>query len=224
MNVQARSGSGATGTASGTRKSGRPAVAVLNREAITKAALALIDAKGYDAMTMKSLATELGVAASALYNHVSSKQDLWIPLQEELMAKLDTSVFQRLPLRSAMAAWARNYRDVLAEHPRVIAGIATLPVKDSPRTLAQYEAVTSALERGGIPAVRVVSVLVAFESFIFGSALDVSAPADIFDSGADAAQYPHFAAAVTQRAALPADPTEDAFELGLSALLNVLPS
>jgi AcrR family transcriptional regulator len=196
---------------------------VLSRESIAVAALEQIDANGYEAMTMKSLAAGLGVTASALYNHVASKQDLWIPIQEALMARLDISVFQRLPLRAAMAAWARNYRDVLAEHPHVIAGIATLPVKDSPRTLAQYEAVTTALERGGIPTVRVVSVMVAFESFIFGSALDVSAPADIFDAGA-VGDYPHFAAAVAERAALPADPTEDAFELGLGALLNVLPA
>ncbi|MGO1320695.1 MAG: TetR/AcrR family transcriptional regulator [Galactobacter sp.] len=207
-----------------TRRSGRPVTAVLTLETIAEAALELIDDNGYAAMTMKSLATKLGVAASALYNHVAAKQDLWIPIQESLMAKLDTSVFQRLPLRSAMAVWSRNYRDVLAEHPHVIAGISTLPVKDSPRTLAQYEAVTSALHRGGIASVRVVSVLVAFESFIFGSALDVSAPADIFDSGTDADAYPYFAAAVEERAALPADPTEDAFELGLGALLNVLPA
>jgi AcrR family transcriptional regulator len=212
----------ATKQTTGQRRSGRPAVAVLTREAIATAALELIDEHGYHAMTMKALATRLGVAASALYNHVAAKQDLWIPVQEVLMAELDTSVFQRLPLRPAMAAWARNYRDVFAQHPHVISGIATLPVADSPRTLAQYEAVSTALERGGVPSVRVVSVIVAFESFIFGSALDVSAPADIFDSGTDAADYPRFAAAVAERAELPADPTDDAFELGLGALLNVL--
>jgi AcrR family transcriptional regulator len=204
------------------RRSGRPSTAVLTREAIAAAALELIDANGYDATTVKALAARLGVAPSALYNHVRSKAELWVPIQELLMSRLDATVFQRLPLKSAMASWARNYRDVFAEHPHVIVGIARLPVKGSPRALAQYEAVARALESGGVPLVRIMSVIVAFESFIFGSALDVSAPADIFESG-ETETYPRFAAAVAERMALPADPADDAFELGLAALISVLP-
>lgn len=206
------------------RRAGRPVSAVLTRESIGAAALDLIDSEGYEAMTMKSLATGLGVAPSALYNHVASKAELWVPIQELLMSQVDVTVFERLPLRTAMASWARSYRDVFAAHPDVITGIARLPVKDSPHALAQYEAVASALAHGGVARVRIVSIIVSFESFIFGSALDVSAPADIFESGEDREDHPEFAAAVTARAALPADPADDAFELGLNALLAELPA
>lgn len=206
------------------RRSGRPAGAVLTREAIGQTALDLIDQHGYEAMTMKALAAELGVAASALYNHVANKADLWIPIQELLMGEVDSSAFQRLPLQRAMAAWARSYRDVFAAHPHVITGIARLPVAGSPQTLAHYEAVATALATAGLPQTRIVSVIVAFESFIFGSALDVTAPADIFDSGDGAQGHPVFAGAVAARAALPAHPADDAFDLGLDALLGVLPT
>lgn len=205
------------------RRSGRPSGAVLTRESIGQAALDLIDAHGFEAMTMKALATELGVAASALYNHVESKAELLLPIQERLMGEVDSSAFQRLPLQRAMAAWARSYRDVFAAHPHVITGIARLPVAGSPQTLAHYEAVAAALAQAGLPQTRIVSVIVAFESFIFGSALDVTAPEDIFDSGEGSADHPVFAAAVAARAALPAHPADDAFDLGLDALLGILP-
>ncbi|RKW70861.1 TetR/AcrR family transcriptional regulator [Galactobacter caseinivorans] len=210
--------------AASSRRSGRPAGSILSREVIGHAALELIDQHGFEAMTMKALATDLGVAASALYNHVENKAELWIPIQEQLMGEVDSSAFQRLPLQRAMAAWARSYRDVFAAHPHVIAGIARLPVAGSPQTLAHYEAVATALAQAGLPQTRIVSVIVAFESFIFGSALDVTAPDDIFDSGDGQQGHPVFAGAVAARAALPAHPADDAFDLGLDALLGVLPA
>lgn len=212
-----------TGTGTVRRGAGRPQRAVLTTESIGVAALELIDAAGFEAMTMKALADRLGVAASAVYNHVESKSALWQPVQELLMAEVDSTAFQRLPLRRAMAAWARSYRDVFAAHPHVITGIARLPVADSPHTLAHYEAVAAALADAGLPETRIVSVIVAFESFIFGSALDVTAPSDIFDSGTSPQATPVFARAVAARSALPADPADDAFDLGLEALLAILP-
>lgn len=205
------------------RRTGRPHAGVLSREGIAEVALGLIDELGYEHMTMKALAAKLGVAPSALYNHVASKADLWDPIQEMLMGGVDVSGFDRLPLDRAMAAWARSYRDVFAKHPSVITGIAVLPVGNSPRTLGVYEAVATALSEAGLPAARVVSVIVAFESFIFGSALDATAPENIFDSGDAAELHTVFASAVAARAALPANPAEDAFDLGLSALLTILP-
>lgn len=202
---------------------GRPSKAVLTREGIARAALGLIDQGGFASMTMKSLAQRLGVAPSALYNHVEGKDGLWILVQELLMADVDSSAFQRLPLPEAMSTWARSYRDVFAAHPGAIAGIAVQSVAGSPHTLRHYEAVAQALAEVGLPPARIVSVIVAFESFIFGSALDATAPTDIFEAGADAASYPVFSAAVAARAALPADPADDAFTLGLRALLQILP-
>jgi len=206
------------------RRAGRPQHAVLTEEGIAEAALQIIDAVGFDAMTMKALAERLGVAPSALYNHVASKAALWTPIQELLMAQVDATAFARLPLPRAMAAWARSYRDVFAAHPHVITGIARLPITDSPRAMAHYESVAAALSAAGLPSTQVVSVIVAFESFIYGSALDVSAPADIFETGDGHADTPVFAEAVRARAALPADPADDAFDLGLHALLRILPS
>jgi hypothetical protein len=61
---------------------------------------------------------------------------------------------------------------------------------------------------------------VALESFIFGSAYDVTAPADIFDSGTMAESTPNFTAAVKgQDLAGTASAADAAFSLGLEAMI-----
>ena len=86
--------------------------------------------------------------------------------------------------------WAWSYRDVFAQHTPLIPVIAVLPVTDAPQTLAMYETVSGGFLAAGFPEERIVSAIVALESFIFGSAYDVTAPADIFDAGSMAECHP----------------------------------
>ncbi len=48
----------------------------INKETITKTAAKLFKDKGFSAVTMRDLASEMGIKASSLYNHISSKQEL----------------------------------------------------------------------------------------------------------------------------------------------------
>src|SRR4051794_16081245 len=48
----------------------------LSREQIVRAAMAIADADGVQALTMRRLATDLGTAAMSLYRHVLNKEDL----------------------------------------------------------------------------------------------------------------------------------------------------
>lgn len=61
-------------------------------EAIRKAGLKLIHEHGYEAMTLRQLAAEVGVQVGSLYNHISTKQDLLYDLikthMNELFAEL----------------------------------------------------------------------------------------------------------------------------------------
>ena len=202
------------------RRAGRPAAAVLDLDGITLAALQLIGKSGYDGFTMAALARTLNVAPSALYNHVSSKRDVLVLVQDHLTSFVDVSPFEAEPWDQAVRDWAWSYREVFSKHTPLIPVIAVLPVTDAPKTLAMYEAVSAGFSRAGFPQERIVSAIVALESFIFGSAYDVTAPADIFDSGTMAASTPHFTAAVDslaeQRFERPADV---AFSLGLEALV-----
>ena len=202
------------------RRVGRPAAAVLDLAGITAAALQLIGKHGYDGLTMAALARSLNVAPSALYNHVVSKRDVLLLIEDHLTALVDVTAFTAEPWESAVRKWAWSYRDVFAEHTPLIPVIAVLPVTDAPQTLAMYETVSGGFRAAGFPEERIVSAIVALESFIFGSAYDVPAPADIFDSGSMAESTPSFTGAVRSLAAQGHDkPADVAFSLGLEALI-----
>jgi AcrR family transcriptional regulator len=46
------------------------------KEEIIKTAAKLFKDKGYSAVTMRDLASEMGIKAASLYNHINSKQDI----------------------------------------------------------------------------------------------------------------------------------------------------
>lgn len=170
-------------SATSRRRAGRPTAAVLDQDGITTAALKLISSKGYDGLTMAALARTLGVAPSALYNHVSSKDDVLVLLEDHLAAMVDVSAFGIEPWEEAVRKWAWSYRDVFSEHTPLIPIIAVLPVANAPKTLAMYEAVTAGFRDAGFPEEKIISAIVAIEAFVFGAAYDVTAPEDIFDAG-----------------------------------------
>ncbi len=181
------------------RRAGRPPSAVLGPAQITKAALKLIEQDGYKGLTMSALARRLGVAPSALYNHVASKADVLLLVEDHLMAGVDVSGFGAEPWDQAVRRWAWSYRNVFARHTPLINVIAVLPVTNAPQTVTMYEAVTAGFLDAGWPQERIVDAIVALESFIFGSAFDVTAPEDIFDTGTLSADNPLFTAAVRSR-------------------------
>ncbi|WP_418907478.1 TetR/AcrR family transcriptional regulator [Glutamicibacter endophyticus] len=202
------------------RKAGRPRTSVLDRERITQHALELVTASGYEGLTMQRLAKSLGVSPSALYNHVDSKQDLLQWIQESVMTQVDSSSFDTLPLREALGHWATSYRDTFSNHIPLIPVIAVLPVADSPRTLRMYERVARALTEAGLAQEQVVPTIVALESFIFGSAMDTSAPHDIFDAGAHHEETQNFTEAIEAQRRTEVPTSDASFQRGLRALID----
>lgn len=63
------------------------------KDEIVKTAAKLFKEKGYSAMTMRDLATAMGIKAASLYNHINSKQDILkaiiISLAEEFTQRMD---------------------------------------------------------------------------------------------------------------------------------------
>src|SRR5699024_12774849 len=86
-------------------------------------------------------------------------------------------------LTDALEDWARSYRAVFANYPSLIPMIAITPVSDAPQTLRMYNVVAQVIMSAGIPDDAVIRDIVSFESFLFGSALDVNAPSAVLDAG-----------------------------------------
>lgn len=201
------------------RRAGRPRSLVLDGDLIAKTALKLVNDGGYSKLTMSGLAKTLGVSPSALYNHVESKQEIMQLIQEIVMDDVDSSVFESLALGEALLRWAATYRDVLAGHAPLIPLIAVLPVSGSPRTLEMYEKVATGFAKAGWHQADIVPAIVAVESFIFGSALDATAPLDIFHPGKKAGQLPNFEGALDAQRATGSNSADAAFHTGLRAII-----
>ena len=62
----------------------------LSRERVLRAAIALADAGGIEALTMRKLAQELGVEAMSLYHHVAKKEDLLAGIVDLVLQEIES--------------------------------------------------------------------------------------------------------------------------------------
>jgi len=199
---------------------------MLDRDVIVRAALNLIDEVGARGFSVNLLAQRLHVRPSSFYNHVKGKDDILAGVRELVASPIDAGAFDSLPWDEALMSWARLYRAAFAAHPQTIPLLATQPLPGAHSTVRMYETVASGLERAGWPAETVVPLIVGVESFILGSALDLTAPPTMLDPGPDSPQAPRFTALVRARDELSTAegrPAADlAFELSLTALVDGL--
>ena len=129
-------------------ESGRRA---LTRDRVVAEALAIISAGGAAALSMRALATRLGVVPAALYRHVGSKEQLYDLVLDRVLADVDCQADPALPWTGQVTALARRLRAVLEDHPGIA---ALLKTRDplGPHSLALAEAFLSALQQAGLPA------------------------------------------------------------------------
>lgn len=216
------------------RAAGRPSGTILTSERITEAACRLL--KKHGGFTMSSLAKKLNVAASSLYNHVDSRDEVLANISDHVVREISvqplldavTILHQTNPAPGAAsilwieatAQWARSYANAFAATPEVVAHLAITPVRRAPRTLAMYEQVVSAFIEFGFAPAHALSTVEALEAFLLGSALDATAPADIFDPAELSKEHPAMAAAYRELSAAHENPAQLAFETGLYALLG----
>ncbi|GAA3909313.1 TetR/AcrR family transcriptional regulator C-terminal domain-containing protein [Streptomyces lacrimifluminis] len=194
----------------------RPRTPLLDRRRIGAAALRIADEQG--TLTIPALARELGVAPSALYHHVSGREEIISLMREELALETDPADWDSAqPWEQALEAWARSYRMAFAAHPGAVPLLATAPLAE-PFMHAMYEKVAELLLTAGFATGQVMPLITALESFFLGSALDLVAP-PVMVSAVSRETAPHLSAVLDNT---PTDHrrAELAFDIGLRALLT----
>jgi TetR/AcrR family tetracycline transcriptional repressor len=93
----------------------QPSEPAIDQATITRAALELLDQVGFEGLTMRSLAKKLGIKASSLYWHLTSKQDLLGLLAEEICNPM-REPDRTLPWLEQLDALAHDFRRVLLIH------------------------------------------------------------------------------------------------------------
>ncbi|SDS73883.1 TetR/AcrR family transcriptional regulator [Corynebacterium timonense] len=174
------------------RSRGRPTKAIVTCDKITKAALEIAAQQGYSKLTMSAVARALGVSPSALYNHVSGKEELLFIVEDAVMAQVDTAALEAclagtIEPAEALTAWGSSYRDVLSRHCALIAHLGTMPTFGARGTVEMYELVVAVVRRAGVDEREAMDVVAVLESFIFGASfnvlIDAHNPHHIFDLG-----------------------------------------
>jgi TetR/AcrR family tetracycline transcriptional repressor len=119
----------------------------LSREVVADRALALADAEGIEAVTIRRLATELGVTPMALYWHFRTKEDLLAGLADRVLDAVE------LPARGD--DWSTDIRAALVAlvtamrpHPQV-AHLVAERVMAHPKGLALTETALATLDDAG---------------------------------------------------------------------------
>jgi len=197
----------------------RPRQALLTRERIVEAASALVDAEGLDALSVRRLATELGVQGPSLYNHFPTKAEIVDAVADAVIEQVDLTAFANYEWPDALRRWAKSYHGVLVAHPNVVPVLAQGPGR-RPASLAMAEAVFGALVEGGWPPARATHIGALMRYLVTGSALGSFALGfDIDPALYD--RYPHLHRAPLLAAHHEAV-DEGAFELGLDLLITGL--
>jgi len=120
----------------------------LTRERVVTEALAVIAHDGVQALTMRRLATRLGVVPGALYRHVNNKQQLQDLVLDNVLAEVDLHLDPAMDWTNQLKLLARRLRQVLEDHP----GVAEiLKTRDplGPHSLALAEAFLAPLQAAG---------------------------------------------------------------------------
>jgi AcrR family transcriptional regulator len=161
------------------RRGPLPALSV---EEIVERAIAIADADGLEAVTMRRLAKELGVGAMALYTYVPGKAELLDLMLDRAYAEMPRT---RWPghWRERLTALARDNRALYDAHPWAAAISSGRPPL-GPGLMGKYEHELTALEGLGLDDVQMDAALTFLLDFVRSSAVAArQAQATLRDSG-----------------------------------------
>jgi AcrR family transcriptional regulator len=123
----------------------------LSRERIAAAALALIDAHGLDALSLRAIGAALGCEAMSLYRHVADKDDLLDAVVDRIFEAFPLPEIGSAPPRRLMRRIADDYRRIGRAHPLAFP-LLTNRRFNSPATLRVLERILAVLKAAGLDA------------------------------------------------------------------------
>jgi AcrR family transcriptional regulator len=140
----------------------------LTRERIVRAAVEILERDGADALSMRRVAAELGVATMSLYNHVSNKAALLDGAAELIMEDMRFAADPDADWREQARGLARTFRNIARRYPRSVLVVITRQ-PHSTAGLHTLELVLAAVRAAGFDGAEALRVVRTFEAFILGS-------------------------------------------------------
>jgi AcrR family transcriptional regulator len=200
----------------------------LNRDRIVRAATELIEREGADALSMRRVAAELGVAVMSLYNHVPNKAAMLDAVASQILGGMTVADDPAMPWTERARVLVRAFRKVAHDHPRSVTLVLTRKV-DAPSGLRPVEHALAIAADAGFDGETSVRIMRALLAYAIGAQMREVGAAKVLDylpedqadrlSFLDPAEFPHVVA--LREALLSHDPETD-FEFGLDLMIAAL--
>jgi AcrR family transcriptional regulator len=140
----------------------------LSTDQLAAAAIAVIDRDGLAGLSMRTVASELGLSTMALYRYVRDRDDLELLVVEGVLRALDTTPPPAGQWQDQIKTMAERVRTAVAHHP----GVVPLLLRHrhhSISTLRWSESVLGILTEAGFAGVDRVVALRGLISYINGA-------------------------------------------------------
>jgi AcrR family transcriptional regulator len=212
----------------------------LTRDQIVKAAIELLDTDGLEGLNMRALGNRLGSAATAVYWHVGSKDNLIALAGNQAWNEIALPDLAAVDWRTAATEMATDLYAMLGRHPWLVQTFGSFlmfgsgKARHDDHSLAIYEA-------AGFTGARADQAAASVFTFVLGNALGQAAAASLTrklsrDGGnADelmrdamtkateiATQFPRLRARLDTAAVDYGAAPDNTFEFGLHAILDGL--
>jgi AcrR family transcriptional regulator len=206
----------------------RPRADGLTIERITKAALAVVDDDGLEALTVRRLADDLGTGSASLYRHIASREELLVLLADQVIGEVRFPP-DEMTGREKVEWVARELRRVLVDHHNLLPALTASPLLGPNALRGSERGLAYLLEAGFEPAAAVPAFLVLIDYVLGTVYFDTSragggsrgreqGPAELFE----ALPADGFPTLWANEGAIERSLADDVFEFGLGTFLDGL--
>jgi AcrR family transcriptional regulator len=146
----------------------QPRVA-LSREVILAAAFKLVSRDGFEALTMRAVASALGIGAMTPYTYFRGRDELVAALLDDVLGTIQPEVEEGADWRVALRSLARSHREMLRRFPSAIPYFLSTPMT-GPSAVGFGEVVMRVLRDAGFAQEQVTGGFFSLLAMNYGFA------------------------------------------------------
>jgi AcrR family transcriptional regulator len=149
----------------------------LTREQIVAEAVALLDAEGMDALSMRRLGARLNAGATSLYRHVANRDELIELVVDEVYGEIQVpKIDDPANWRAATEMCAGSLRAMILRHPWMASTLGQVGLSYlGPNVMWLNDRMLALFEAGGFPAEERSDAIGAVISYVIGIGISEAA-------------------------------------------------
>jgi DNA-binding transcriptional regulator YhcF (GntR family) len=150
----------------------------LDVERIVAAAVGVADAEGLAAVSMRRVATEIGVATMSLYRHVNDKDDLLLRMMDTVLRESRFPAAVPGDWRARLMLAGRMLWATFGRHPWLAAALSLTRPQAIAGGLAYTEWVLATLAECGLDAATMLTTHITMFNYVRGTAVNLELEAE----------------------------------------------